>query len=215
VIFSLTNTQFTFIFPKQKMFQNCFLLFLTYFLVLTASTSGMESLGAASISRATIDLLDGARANDLGMVQTAIEQNAEINFNMTVARQTALMISSLHGFTDIVTHLLDQPTIDIHVIEKDGYTCLDGSSYQGRAPIVTALLRAGADPNVKHEDGYYPLHRACWGKEARHEEAVLALLNGGANLKQKASSGQTCLDINPLLRPTLQKFLHDKPKKKT
>merc|ERR1712070_675249 len=50
------------------------------------------------------------------------------------------------------------------------------SVLSGRAAIVDYLIEAGMDPNDVHNDGYTPLHRACWGKEKRHAETVKVLL---------------------------------------
>ena len=42
------------------------------------------------------------------------------------------------------------------------------------------LLKLHTLLGVKHEDGFTPLHRACWGREARHTETVRVLLKAGA-----------------------------------
>ena len=39
-----------------------------------------------------------------------------------------------------------------------------------------------ADPQVRDvakEDGYTPLHRACWGQEQRHVDTVRVLITAG------------------------------------
>ena len=62
----------------------------------------------------------------------------------------------------------------IHIIPYDmvhmplylGY--LDPS--KGRAEIAKILIAHGLDASDRHNDGYTPIHRACWGREARHTE---------------------------------------------
>ena len=52
-------------------------------------------------------------------------------------------------------------------------------AFQGHPDVIQVLLDAGIDPMVTHSDGYYPLHRACWGREKRHAEAVEKLITVG------------------------------------
>lgn len=55
-------------------------------------------------------------------------------------------------------------------------------AFQGRGDVIDVLLDAGLDPLVTHSDGFYPLHRACWGREQRHSEAVAKLLAAGVDV---------------------------------
>ena len=41
---------------------------------------------------------------------------------------------------------------------------------KGRAEIAKILIAHGLDASDRHNDGYTPIHRACWGREARHTE---------------------------------------------
>ena len=47
-------------------------------------------------------------------------------------------------------------------------------SRAGRANIARMLIKdsRGLDPSDRHKDGFQPIHRACWGGEARHAETV-------------------------------------------
>ena len=50
------------------------------------------------------------------------------------------------------------------------------------------------DVNDKHSDGNTPLHRACWGREQRHTDTVLAMLELGADYKSgDGKGGVSCL----------------------
>lgn len=90
--------------------------------------------------------------------------------------------------------------------EKDGYNVLHAAGFQGRNEILEVLLQhfasqkeAGGfvlDPATdKHRDGFYPIHRACWGNEERHTETVKVLLKNGVSSALSADNGMDCLDM--------------------
>lgn len=65
------------------------------------------------------------------------------------------------------------------------------------------------DINDVHEDGYTPLHRACWGTEPRHTETIELLVEEyGVDPNSKSSGGVTCLKMtkNPKTRAWLLAF---------
>ena len=64
---------------------------------------------------------------------------------------------------------------------------MHGAGFQGRAEIAKLLIAAGLDPSDKHQDGYTPIHRACWGTQQRHAETVEAMLALGAALADRAA----------------------------
>ena len=70
------------------------------------------------------------------------------------------------------------------------------------------LLKHGLDPLDVHQDGFAPLHRACWGKEPRHSKAVRVLLKAGVPYDLKAGNGQTCtmMTRNQKTLKVLRKF---------
>jgi ankyrin repeat protein len=87
--------------------------------------------------------------------------------------------------------------VDASIPEKDGYTPLHGAGFQGRAGIARLLLLDGRnlDPSHTHRDGFQPLHRACWGEEARHAETVRVLVEEGGVPWDAKGKGKTCLQI--------------------
>ena len=73
------------------------------------------------------------------------------------------MSSCLRGKINIVKYLL-QAGADPSIGEAMGYLPPHGAAFQGRSNVMEALIEAGIDVNVPHhEDGFYPIHRACWG----------------------------------------------------
>lgn len=121
------------------------------------------------------------------------------------------MHAILSGHTKIVAYLLSLQEVDHTVPEKDGYTPMHAAGFQGRAEIVNLLLHShrGISPSDRHYDGYTPMHRACWGRETRHFETVMAFIEqAGVPFDEKADDGRTCLDMtqNEQTREYLKKF---------
>jgi ankyrin repeat protein len=62
----------------------------------------------------------------------------------------------------------------------------------GDRESVRALLEAGADPNVRQQGGYTPLHTAAHNDDA---ELARLLLDHGADPAVKTDDGQTAADM--------------------
>jgi ankyrin repeat protein len=54
------------------------------------------------------------------------------------------------------------------------------------------LLEHGADPNIREQGGYTPLHAAAQNGD---EEMIRILLYGGADLTIASNNGKTALDL--------------------
>ena len=82
---------------------------------------------------------------------------------------------------------------DWKIGEEDGYTCLHGAGFQGRAAVARAAISFGLPPDDLHEDGYRPLHRAAWGSSKGHADTIrcLPLVQGvGARVQVLGFRGQ-------------------------
>jgi len=62
----------------------------------------------------------------------------------------------------------------------------------GHEKIVEMLLKHGADPNIREQGGYTPLHAAAQNGD---EDMIRALLYGGADLGLKSDDGKLPLDL--------------------
>merc|ERR1712142_1070384 len=149
------------------------------------------------------DVFDAVRKDDVGEIKNILEENKDklgtfINIRDKNSGQTPLMMSVLMGKVQIVKLLLAEDAVDVTVPEKDGYTPFHGAGFQGRAEIAKLLLKDDRkiNPNQIHNDGFYPMHRACWGLEKRHTDTVAAFIESGkVAWDLKTSKGKTCMDI--------------------
>ena len=149
------------------------------------------------------DAFDAVRKDDPVKMKKILEDNKDslesfINTRDRNSGQTPLMMAVLMGKVEIVKLLLGEDAVDVTIPEKDGYTPFHGAGFQGRAEIAQFLLadKRKIDPNQKHEDGFTPLHRACWGQEKRHTDTVAMFIEvGQVPWDQKTSKGKTCMDI--------------------
>ena len=160
------------------------------------------------------DLHAAVAADDEESLKRLIDQGHDIN-SVGEGGQTALMRACLSGkvinldtpslsLADVVLcymkvaalkYLLEAGA-DVTIGEKDGYICPHGIAYQGRAEAVPALTQFGGLDiwMKKHEDGYYPIHRACWGEGQGHTVTVRKMLRLGVPYDLKADNGSTPLE---------------------
>jgi ankyrin repeat protein len=121
------------------------------------------------------------------------------------------MASTLRGNIDMVMTMLEHGA-DATVAEKDGYTPPHGAGFQGRPEVMRVLKEVGGIDvvNSPHADGFFPLHRACWGRERRHAETVEYLLSIGEDPNRRSTGDrkQTCLEMtrNPHTIEVLKKY---------
>lgn len=168
--------------------------------LLAVSTMGLSN--AEDIDSATKDLLQACEAMeyDLRDVTDAISEGADVNAKIPGSGQTCLMVASLVGNTEIVRYLLENTDADKNIGENMGYIPVDGAAFQGQPDVMKLLLEAGMDGSYFHEDGFTPLHRACWGGEDGHVDTIRVLLEHGVDINIKAKGpgerkGQTCMEM--------------------
>lgn len=156
---------------------------------------------------ATCDLInevfDAIKSDDTPNLQRILADNKAklasfINQKDEESGQTPVMMSVLRGRTEMVRLLLAEAAVDVSIGEMQGYTVMHGAGFQGRAEILKLLVedKRDIDPSDVHQDGFSPLHRACWGNEARHTETVKVFLElAGVPWDLRSKKGTTCLDV--------------------
>lgn len=141
-------------------------------------------------------LFEATRQNNVEAIRNAVLKRHENINEIGPGGQTPVVMATLLGLAQAVKTLVDLGA-NLEIPEKDGYTVAHAAGFQGRADVLRVLLEhTNVDPNIPHADGYYPLHRACWGREPRHAETVHVFLqDGGVDPQLVAQNGKTCLEM--------------------
>lgn len=141
-------------------------------------------------------LIYGVGYNDIGLVQSALRDGA--NINTTIAGGTyygcsALIYAICLGHFEIAQFLIEQGA-DVHFARADlhgnfipgrGQTALWWAANQGCLPLVKELLKRGADINSPDHYGGTPLTSAA---SAGQLEVVRYLVEQGADLYAKLTT---------------------------
>ncbi|KAH9246602.1 hypothetical protein BASA81_015869 [Batrachochytrium salamandrivorans] len=176
-----------------------------------AAQSRESHLGSDARVDQNIPVLRGAKwANsDLRLLEAIQRSNGkwaeiEVKFhgaNIDVLqpsnKQTPFMTSALKGNVKMMAKLLELGA-DPNKGEENGYTAFHGAGFQGHADVARFLCRQvkQLDANEMHKDGYRPIHRACWGKEARFGEFVKVLIEEcGVDPDSMTKQKQTPLQV--------------------
>ena len=191
----MTSDRHTF-FILEKNITNMTLMSLTLLFICSLNFSVIISTSVKAFNA-----VQSGNCNDLEKLlksHSSSEISKFINTRHQGSGQTPLMMSVLMGKTDCVRILLSYPEVDVTVPEKDGYTPMHGAGFQGRAEILKLLIADSRkiDANDRHSDGYNAIHRACWGRDAKHTETVKTFIEvGGVKFDQENAQGVTCLEM--------------------
>lgn len=138
-------------------------------------------------------LIEAIRSGDAGRVKSLLEQGAEVNARDAYGA-TALMVAAHSGKLEMVNLLLAAGA-EVDAKDELGWTALIKACYndvedRGYPEIVSHLIEAGADPNIKIGYGIRPLMLAAGYGEAAVCETLLA---GGADVLARNDGGLTAL----------------------
>jgi ankyrin repeat protein len=139
------------------------------------------------------ELMQAARSGDSAQIRQLLEAGADPNW-VGEGGETALMAAARGGHLEAVQSLLAAGA-DVNAKDADEWTALFKAAYNheldcGFAPVVKALVDAGADVNAHIFYGLTPLMLAAGGGEAAVCEV---LLNAGAEVKAANDGGRTAL----------------------
>jgi ankyrin repeat protein len=143
-------------------------------------------LSAQSAAR----VADAAMAKDVASVRALLKQGADVNAAQGDG-MTALHWAASNGDLELAQMLMYAGANLRATTRLNGYTPLFLASREGRAPVVEALLKAGAEADPRSSTGSTPLMLAAASGNA---DAVKLLLDGGANANAHENArGQTPL----------------------
>ena len=144
------------------------------------------------VAAAAVDspVADAASRGDAGAVEALLERGADVQ----TARpdgMTALHWAAMRSDLEMAEMLL-YAGANLEATTRIGqHTPLHVAGRSGQAPVVRALLDAGADPHAPTASGATPLHLAA---QAGNGAAVAALLDHGADVNVRERTwGQTPL----------------------
>ena len=107
-------------------------------------------------------------------------------------RLPALFTAVLRNDSLAVTGLIDD--VDPRVTDGSGWSLLHYGASVAARPVVSQLLEAGVDPNLKTADGYSPLHFVT------DPELISLFVAAGADIEARSRDGQTPLHYAALFR---------------
>lgn len=111
---------------------------------------------------------------------------------------------------DTVTQLVEHHSVDVNACNRLGQTPLHLALLFGHTGVVKSLLQYGANPNIKDQFGYLPLHYACLGlcSSTQNPDDSTAI-----DMVQALLSAATKFELKPGVHVDLRK--HRRPYEKT
>jgi ankyrin repeat protein len=145
-------------------------------------------------------LHDASAAGNVGIVQTLLDEGADVNERKMIYQNTALNVASMNGKLEIAKLLIEYGA-DVNCQNKFGWTSLHSATRFGHHNIVTMLLDHGADVDARKEDLLTPLHLASLNDRV---EIARLLLERGADVHLQDIHGRTPFGVAPNDRDLLR-----------
>nr|XP_014088490.1 protein TANC2 isoform X5 [Bactrocera oleae] len=124
------------------------------------------------------------------VVEKLIQNGADIDEPVTIARKTPLMIAAEEGHIELLELLIERGAA-LEAQDEEGFTALSWASLRGRQPAAKCLIERGCNRNHADNKGRTPLDLAAYQGSAA---LVLYLLEQGANIEHIDVNGMRPLD---------------------
>ena len=125
-------------------------------------------------------------SGELTIIKMLLKAGADVR--STDGRNTCLISAASNGHTDTVRYLACLPEVDLNHQGSRNYTALHLAVQY--ADVVQVLIDAGADIEIRNDDGRSPLHVASISGELT---TVKMLVEAGADVRATTAEGNTCL----------------------
>ncbi len=155
-----------------------------------------------------LDIFEAATLGDPARLKKLLAADPALALAYSNDGFTALHLAAFFAQPEAAEELL-RSGADPNAVAKNAMrvAVINSAAASGRADIVKAALKAGADPNARQMAGYTALHAA-----AAHDnvEMAQALLDAGADPSLRSDDGQTAADkagsnVAALLKASAQK----------
>jgi ankyrin repeat protein len=166
--------------------------------VLWATYHGQASLARLLVSRgAELTFFEAAAVGTLDRISAWLREEPALLNTPAPDGFSALGLAAFFGHTEVLSLLLSQGANPNAASENPTHvTPLHSAVAHRRAEVslsmARALLEHGANPNLKQQGGYTPLHQAAHHGQ---DPMIELLLSHGADVSATTESGQTPLQL--------------------
>ncbi len=163
-------------------------------LVLTALYYGAKDALELLLNRVgELDVFEAAALGDADRLWALLDADPGSLNALNDDGYTPLGLAAFFGQRDAVEVLISKGAdIDLVQGSRNANTALDAAVVANRREVVRALLKAGANMNVRSAGGLAPLHKAVLNGSA---EIARMLLDHGAEVDARDDEGKTPLDL--------------------
>ena len=123
-------------------------------------------------------------------LQALLKTGVDINAQTLKERSSALHLAAPANQYDVVKLLLENKTLQLDLVNREGRTPLQAALEKGVAPSSSLLIAAGADVNALDPQGVTPLMTAA---RQNFIDIVEAMLKKGAKADAIGNAGETPL----------------------
>ncbi|MEL7331036.1 MAG: ankyrin repeat domain-containing protein [Cyanobacteria bacterium J06560_2] len=134
-------------------------------------------------------LMDAIMSNNVTSVKKLISKG--VNVNELDTQNPPLIMAAYHGYTEIVTLLLEAGADTGALDPNMKATALHAAAFAGRTKAAKQLIEYGIDINKQGPyNGYTALHDAIW---QNHVDLAQVIIAAGADLSIRSQEGKTPL----------------------
>ena len=140
-----------------------------------------------------ITIFEAAATGKINNILRLLARDPQLVNAYAVDGFQALGLASYFGHLDVAEYLI-RAGAPVNSTSRNGLRAapIQSAAAAGHSKVVELLLKHGADPNVREQDGYTPLHAAAQNGDV---EIIRTLIYGGADLLARSEDGRTPLDL--------------------